>query len=442
MRPSRYNVYVDQAEGCFVYNGVSGAVIKVPRGVFDRLRTGKTTPAMRHDTLLVDNGVITAAPEEQIDALKKRYEQVIRPTNECTFVVSPTTHCNLRCPYCYEHSAIPGKTNMTAATADRVARFVCHEMSPPSRKVAVLKFYGGEPLLKFDLCCRMARAVSKWCKKHGKTLITWVQTNGSLITEATPFDKLPDLACVEITLDGDESRHNRLRTNGARVKTYERIIHGIGLLSQRKIPVSVRVNMHSRDEVLAAMKDLQRHGVMEMPNVFFYDGQVSDTFFDDRFRTGCIGHVQSDEHLKMVREVRAAVRESGCEQKYQKFPLFKPRVGVCGFAKPGSYCIDPKGDLYSCVFQQCRPRHRIGTITADGSPRFDPLYERIMTRSPFAFEKCVGCSILPQCWGGCFAQAVDRYGTVETSCCGTMPDIVPAMINAGIEEMCNEAIKV
>jgi uncharacterized protein len=443
VQPSRYNIYLDRPEGSYIYNGVSGTVTRVHRRVSAALQAGRITPSVAADSALTKAGIITARPGDQLRAVKRLFAKVRKPTDTCTIVVNPTTRCNLRCPYCYEHASIPEKATMTRAVARRTSRFICREMDFPERKRLLLKYYGGEPLLEFDTCRRIAEEVDEWCQEHKKELFTWVQTNGTLITDKLPIEQIPQLRCVEITLDGSERRHNRIRIGKSRAPTYRRIIDAIHSVIRRRIGVSVRINMHTAAEVSAALADLERYGVLASNYVIFYDGQVSDSFVTDKFASSCPGHIETDPVLRTIMEVRGAIQASGWGHKYQRFPLFLPRTGLCSYGKPGNYCIDPKGQLFSCVFHQSRPTHRVGTIAADGTPRFTRTYEQIINRSPFDYEECVDCPVLPQCWGGCFAQAIDHHGTVQTPSCGTMRTMVPAMLNTTLQEkLYDEALKV
>jgi uncharacterized protein len=442
VQPSIYNLYVDIPEGCYIYNGVSCSLTKTNRRTLTALQAGRVSPAMLANEALVENGVITSSHKRQLASLKKRFEKVRRPSNHCVFVISPTTGCNLACPYCYEHASIPKKNTMTKAMALRTAKFVCHEMNMPGRDHVLLKFYGGEPLLRLDLCQLIAEYVGDWCDKHKKQFVSWVQSNGTLITDEMPIEKIRNLACVEITVDGDAKRHNQLRVERTGAPTYQRIIDAIHIVVKRGVFVILRLNMHNASEVKKTLADLDRHGVFDLENVRFYDGQVSDAFVTDKFGGECFGHAQTESMIKMMQEVRSAILNSKWKHKYQRFPRFVLANGICSYNKPGNYCIDPKGDLHTCVFQQCRASQKVGTITADGVPKFNRMYEQIMNRTPFAFEQCVKCPILSQCWGGCFAQAVDREGTVDAPYCGTMLQTVPALLAANLQEKQDEAVEV
>jgi len=445
VRSSYYNIYakLDDYAGYVVYNGVTGGVLRIDNNTHDLLINGnieRLKPLAKQQ--LYNKQIIISDQNSQIDILKDRYDSIKKATDTAIFIVSPTTHCNLDCPYCYEHELIQTKHRMTASTSKRVFRFICNVLKKDSKKFAVLKFYGGEPLLEPDICRQLAKDVARWCKKAGIRMVTWLQTNGTLITKEFASNIIPCLEVCEVTIDGCKERHNGIRTNDRSELTYDHIINGIHLLSKHSASIIIRINAHGGNEMQAALSDLEKHGVMKLPNIAFYDGQVSSGFIKGNFAASCPRHINTSEQLDAIKEIRNVIGSSSWLDKYQQYPIFRPNCGICGFSKPGTYCIDPLGDLYSCIFQQgCKPQN-IGKILDDGTTEMYANYDEIIARSPFEHEQCIKCPIISQCWGGCFVKAHYQKGSFSASCCNQMPDSIPHMLLASVEEKLNEIVKV
>ncbi len=109
-----------------------------------------------------------------------------------------------------------------------------------------LTWYGGEPLMAFDvirsLYDKIKAIKNKSIKTH--TLIT----NGYLIDDdVLDFINYAQINEIQITLDGVKSRHDKLRClRGSGKPTFDRIITNIGnILTQcPNVKLSLRVNIN------------------------------------------------------------------------------------------------------------------------------------------------------------------------------------------------------
>lgn len=95
---------------------------------------------------------------------------------KCTLIV--TDRCNLACNYCY---ARKGNSTMSISTAQRVIDFIFGN-SQEDEKIQI-GFFGGEPLLEFDLI----KEITAMVKNHkslrsGQTGLS-MTTNGTILTE-------------------------------------------------------------------------------------------------------------------------------------------------------------------------------------------------------------------------------------------------------------------
>ena len=90
-----------------------------------------------------------------------------------------TDQCNLRCSYCFEKDKNPHK--MSDETAMASVDFLM-EASGPTKKLTLL-FFGGEPLLRFDLMQKVWEYATKRADELGKKINWNMTTNGTLVTE-------------------------------------------------------------------------------------------------------------------------------------------------------------------------------------------------------------------------------------------------------------------
>lgn len=184
------------------------------------------------------------------DAKKNHLFQAIEPTklysanyyenfkrkveNELEQIILELTgKCNLRCKYCiYNDSYVFNRSfNSQDMTKEIVKKSIdyLYDHSKNSKQKAVT-FYGGEPLIKFDLL--------KWAIEYARTIfkedvVFSLTTNLTLITEeiAHYLGTVPNLTIVA-SLDGPKEVHDKCRVYADGRETFDDAIKGLKLLSK------------------------------------------------------------------------------------------------------------------------------------------------------------------------------------------------------------------
>lgn len=135
---------------------------------------------------------------------KKLYYEVSDMIKRPSFITFDITYnCNLRCLHCYNYSGEcnKGRNEMSDQEFLNVCKQII-ELSPQN-----VCLCGGEPLLKYDLLCKIAKRLS-----GGNILVSMV-TNGLLMTEDIAIGlKKSGIKFVQISLDGvNSTTHDWLR---------------------------------------------------------------------------------------------------------------------------------------------------------------------------------------------------------------------------------------
>lgn len=127
-------------------------------------------------------------------------------------ILQVTQQCNLRCEYCafsgiYKENRVHSGNRMSFETAKRAIDFYLeHSVDTPS---AFIGFYGGEPLLEFDLIKKCVNYVKKTIE--GKKIYFNLTTNGTLLEdERVRFLAENDIS-IAISLDGSKKDHDICR---------------------------------------------------------------------------------------------------------------------------------------------------------------------------------------------------------------------------------------
>jgi uncharacterized protein len=157
---SRYNkLFYSPRLGRFLYNALSNTLFELDETHYRFLEEvrdgGRDFRRLNPEFLAVlrQSYVVSTSEEEQhrISANKYRRSTKNFDTTRLGLTICPTLKCNFRCPYCFESSQ-GDPTMMSDRTIDRLIEFIrnYHDVQHLS-----LAWYGGEPLIGFDIICKL-----------------------------------------------------------------------------------------------------------------------------------------------------------------------------------------------------------------------------------------------------------------------------------------------
>lgn len=151
-----------------------------------------------------------------------------------------SSHCNLRCKYCFYHSLAEGretgsygimKEDTTETIVSKVLDFADH--------YCTFAFQGGEPTLAgIDFF----RKLVDMQKKHNKKNIqisNAIQTNGVVINEEWAKFLSENKFLVGISLDGPGDIHDANRFDVTGKGSFNKVMNGIGLLDKYKVEYNI-----------------------------------------------------------------------------------------------------------------------------------------------------------------------------------------------------------
>lgn len=143
--------------------------------------------------------------------------------------------CNFACTYCFgqygEKNAIMDEK--TALNAVDLAKKL---------EISELGFFGGEPLLNFELI----KTVVEYIEKNNLSFNLGITTNGSLVTEKIARYLADKRIHVSVSMDGEENQHNKTRVYKNGEKTYEDVERGIELLKKYNVLNLIEVTYSAR----------------------------------------------------------------------------------------------------------------------------------------------------------------------------------------------------
>jgi uncharacterized protein len=130
------------------------------------------------------------------------------------FTLFVTTQCNLGCSYCiyggqYEQHEKLSQTPMAWETLRAAMEFLA-KRSGESKQIR-LDFFGGEPLLAFDLIDRGVRHLKSILPPGGPAVAVTVTSNGTVLTDRILDFLLDNEVYLQFSIDGGRESHDRFR---------------------------------------------------------------------------------------------------------------------------------------------------------------------------------------------------------------------------------------
>lgn len=212
-------------KGCFfMYTPYSNYILRITQGQFKELRCLEklgfkeymfqrgTTSKYSDLVSLIESGFITKSFIEEVKhPATDDYVAIVNRSMK-RLVLQITQRCNFSCRYCHNiHNKsarfISEKSDMSWNVAKRSIDFFL-EHSQDSETIDIY-FYGGEPLLNFDLIKRVVEYIE--IRINTKKVTYHITTNGSLLTEEIAQFFYTYRFKVAISLDGAEERQDWAR---------------------------------------------------------------------------------------------------------------------------------------------------------------------------------------------------------------------------------------
>lgn len=322
--------------------------------------------------------------------------------------------CNLRCAYCFAAQGdFNGKRCLMPLEVGKKALDYLIEYSGNRRNLEV-DFFGGEPLMNFDVIKALVFYGKKREKETGKHFRFTTTTNGTLLTEDIMAFLDEHMDNVVLSIDGRKEVHDRLR------------YYADGSGSFDKIYDKYKAFVKRREDRLYFVR-----GTFTAYNTAFVDDVrfLADSGFDSLSLEPVVTkptepYALNESHLETVFEQYEQLAdeivarfESGKPLNYYHFeidleqgPCAYKRMAGCG-AGTEYLAVTPEGVLYPCHQFVGEEGMAMGTL--------DDPYESLKAPLDFlhahVFEKeaCRTCWARFYCGGGCHANAYYANGNIR-----------------------------
>lgn len=391
-----------------------------------KLQSGGTL--MDELSALRDAGLLFSAPDED----------TALPENVVKAMCLHLAHdCNLRCDYCFaDGGAFAGRRELMSADVAKAAIDFLIRVSGTRRNLEI-DFFGGEPMMNFDVLCETvsyARAVEK---QHGKNFRFTVTTNAYHLTEQMMSYLGSEMDNIVVSIDGRPHVHDRLRKTAGGKGSYSRVTENAKkLLLERQGEYYVRGtftadNLDFAEDVLH-IADMGFAGVSIEPVVSTGAGAIKESDLPavfaeyDRLAAEYVKHRKNGEGFTFF-HFMVDLNAGPCRLK---------RIRGCG-AGTEYLAVAPSGDIYPCHQFVGRDGYLMGSVFEDGlDQNVAAQFERCSIDN---MEACTRCWAKYYCSGGCAAANLntggDIYRPYEVGCAMQKKRLEIAIGIAAAEQM-------
>ena len=341
--------------------------------------------------------------------LKRRTDGVVKAL--CLHVAHT---CNLNCAYCF---ASQGKYHgeralMPFEVGKQALDFLIAHSG--SRRNLEVDFFGGEPLMNFEVVKRLVRYAREEENKHGKHFRFTLTTNGMLIDDDVIDFANRECSNVVLSLDGRREVHDRFRVDYAGKGSWEKIVPKFQKLVAARGGKNYYMRgtfTHHNPDFLKDIETMLDLGFTELsmePVVCAPDDPAALTEADLP--------VVMEQYEKLA-ELMLRRRKEGKPFTFYHYmidlsggPCIYKRISGCGSGTE-YMAVTPWGDLYPCHQFVGEERFKLGDVW-QGVTRPD-VREEFAACNVYAREACRTCWARLYCAGGCAANAYHATGSVR-----------------------------
>ena len=322
--------------------------------------------------------------------------------------------CNLNCSYCF---ASQGKYHgeralMSFEVGKRAIDFLI-ENSGERRNLEV-DFFGGEPLMNWDVVKQFVKYARSVEKQYGKNFRFTLTTNGMLIDDEVIEFSNKEMSNVVLSLDGRKEIHDATRVDYAGNGSYDRIVPKF----QKLVASRGGKNYYMRGTFTHKNPDFTKD-VFHMADLGFTELSMEPVVCapdDPMALTPEDIEIVKEQYEILAKEMLKREKEGRGFTFYHYMidltagPCIYKRISGCGSGTE-YMAVTPWGDLYPCHQFVGEESYKLGDIW--NGVTNDSLRDEFRQCNAYARPECDDCWAKLYCSGGCAANAYHASGSIR-----------------------------
>ena len=321
--------------------------------------------------------------------------------------------CNLNCSYCF---ASQGKYHgeravMSYEVGKQALDFLMDNSG--SRRNLEVDFFGGEPLMNFQVVKDLVAYARSVEKERGKNFRFTLTTNGVLVDDDVIEWANRECSNVVLSLDGRKEVHDRFRVDFAGKGSWDKIVPKFQKFVKARGGKDYYMRgtfTHANPDFLNDIKTMLDLGFNElsMEPVVCAKGDPSELTEEDF-------HIVAKQYEELAELMLEKDREGKPFTFYHYMidltggPCIYKRISGCGSGTE-YMAVTPWGDLYPCHQFVGEERFCLGNIR-DGVTNHE-IQNEFASCNVYAHPECKNCWARLYCSGGCAANAYHATGSV------------------------------
>lgn len=340
-----------------------------------------------------------------------------RKTNLKALCLHVAHDCNLCCKYCFagEGEYSGDRSLMTFEVGKRALDFLIEQSG--DRKNLEVDFFGGEPLMNFDVVKQLVEYARSIEKEKGKNFRFTLTTNGVLLDDEVMEWANKECYNVVLSLDGRKETNDRMRVTKNNKGSYDLIlpkfIKMANLRNQQGYYIRGTYTHYNKDFAsdILHLADLGFEQLAMEP-------VVADPKMDYALKESDIPALKEQYDI-LAKEMCKRNREGKGFTFFHYMidleggPCIYKRISGCGVGTD-YMAVTPWGDLYPCHQFVGDEKFLLGNVF-DGVKNTEIVNEFKMC-NVYSREACQNCFAKLYCSGGCSANAYHTTGKITGTC--------------------------
>ena len=347
--------------------------------------------------------------EDKAGVFKARSGNVIKAL--CLHVAHT---CNLNCSYCF---ASQGKYHgdraiMSLEVGKRALDFLIENSG--TRRNLEVDFFGGEPLMNWDVVKELVAYAREQEKIHNKNFRFTLTTNGMLIDDDVIEFANKECSNVVLSLDGRKEIHDLTRVDYAGNGSYEKIVPKF----KKLVEARGGKDYYMRGTFTHANPDFTKD-VFHMADLGFTELSMEPVVCapgDPAALTPEDIEIVKEQYEILAKEMIKRKKEGRGFTFYHYMldltegPCVYKRISGCGSGTE-YMAVTPWGDLYPCHQFVGEEEYKLGDIW--NGVTNDAVREDFRSCNAYSREECKDCWAKLWCSGGCAANAFHASGSIR-----------------------------
>ncbi|WP_418241225.1 FibroRumin system radical SAM peptide maturase [Ellagibacter isourolithinifaciens] len=407
---SRFAHAFDLGEHVALWHSLRMKPVFIERGLYELLQNGECSEELERE--LIDKKIFLSYEGEDEQIISRLRQNAPQPdVNLAYFILSE--HCNLACKYCFVGSdacgqGISSTKDMTPEIAEKALDVFARQLEQSSEDYTEYEsniiFFGGEPLLKFDVLEYVARRVKELSESRPvlRNTSLAVITNGTLLNEERILKLDAMGVAVSISIDGFTEQANSMRVDKQGNETFERVVQVLETYKRLEVdPPSLSVTLTERtiEDLPSMLKLVRDYGVRG----FGYNVLLKREDED--------GGEYYEAASQFIIDSFLALREHGVYEdrimrKLNAFAHSRVHFSDCGATSGGQILFAPDGRIGICQGLMSESENYVADIWDDDFIANEhPAWKAWSGLTAIHNDECLSCEALGICGGGCPVNA-------------------------------------